>query len=1173
MAHITKTLSGNAIILDADAASEFKTSTGDLTIESTNGSLIFNSSEAATDSVRIFASNESGGIDIDTGGGLTLDGITPAAEGTAANSLLIATGAVGAGRSSTSSAGGAGGALTIIGGIGGAITSTGTGTAGVGANITIAAGAGGDAVVAGTKGTGGNVTISGGTIGGGTGSGGAAGIVDITTQIKIQGGTPGTDKLLQSDSVGLASWVSPGSSSIGDVIGPSSVIDNRLVLFDNTTGKLIKQSTAILDTSGIFSGIVSITIGSSTDNNTWYGFQAGDNFVASSGFRNSAFGEDALTATSSGTDNTAIGYNTLSTMTNKTNNTAIGSGALAVNTASSITAMGSGALAANTIGTRNVAVGYKALNANTDSSFQTAIGENSMLITTGSDNTAIGSNTLLNNIAGGANTALGSIALLDNISGNGNIGIGQGGGRDLTTGHNNICIGNDGIAANDGVIRIGTLTEQTNTFIQGIHGVTPAGSTQTVTIDSNGEMGSINTTVGDVVGPSTITDNAIVRFDTTTGKLIQESLITIDNNGDFSKSGTLFIHDQGTDNIGIGLGAVDVISSGQGNVGIGPNALGAHTIGNNCVAIGLDTLSASTGVVRSIAIGRKTLQSSTSTTGKNICIGAFGMDILTTGDNNVAIGDNIMRACLTGSRNVAIGSGDVMGSSDDAFDNVAVGYISLSTNIIGDSNVAVGSNSLLLSTGSNNTGIGYQSLDSVSTGTDNIALGYTAGNLLTTGNNNICIGHVGVAGNSALIRLGSTGTHTSIFIAGIASVTPAGSTETVIVDISTGELGSITTTVGDVVGPSTITNNAIATFDTTTGKLIQECVITIDDSGDFDKSGVDFLHERGGTGNLGIGSTALDAIAGGGIDNTAIGQNALGALTTGNDNTVIGSGAGSTSNSSNNIIIGKDAGTAGGSNNILIGNSGLSIDNNIVRIGNNTDHSSGVLFPSESPVSLSSGRYYLEEFYKRLPQLNASISISTNLDFEISGTNASNDDVIFDTSYTGIKLQTDASTNSEVLISPHLDTNQSSWDITKWGTENRVNWSCAIRFGSSVTNVIMWAGLKLTNVPDVSDDNNAIYFMYDSSVSSEIRTIILIAGSQFLNTSGFTATINTTYIFRIHILSDRRARFFINDTHVKISDALTDDIDFKPYIGIETLDSSAKDMTVSYQKISRLLFE
>jgi hypothetical protein len=38
-------------------------------------------------------------------------------------------------------------------------------------------------------------------------------------------------------------------------------------------------------------------------------------------------------------------------------------------------------------------------------------------------------------------------------------------------------------------------------------------------------------TAGDVVGPTGATDNAIVRFDATTGKLVQNSLVTVDDSG------------------------------------------------------------------------------------------------------------------------------------------------------------------------------------------------------------------------------------------------------------------------------------------------------------------------------------------------------------------------------------------------------------------------------------------------------------------------------------------------------------------------------------------------------------------------------------------------------------------------------------------------------------------
>ena len=56
---------------------------------------------------------------------------------------------------------------------------------------------------------------------------------------------------------------------------------------------------------------------------------------------------------------------------------------------------------------------------------------------------------------------------------------------------------------------------------------------------------------------------------------------------------------------------------------------------------------------------------------------------------------------------------------------------------------------------------------------NNIALGSHAGINLTTGNNNIDIGNEGVAGESNTIRIGTQGTQTNTFIAGISGVTVA----------------------------------------------------------------------------------------------------------------------------------------------------------------------------------------------------------------------------------------------------------------------------------------------------------------------------------------------------------------------------------------------------------------
>ena len=53
------------------------------------------------------------------------------------------------------------------------------------------------------------------------------------------------------------------------------------------------------------------------------------------------------------------------------------------------------------------------------------------------------------------------------------------------------------------------------------------------------------------------------------------------------------------------------------------------------------------------------------------------------------------------------------------------------------------------------------------TGSNNIALGFQAGSNLTTGSNNVDIGNLGVAAESNTIRIGTQGTQTATFIAGI----------------------------------------------------------------------------------------------------------------------------------------------------------------------------------------------------------------------------------------------------------------------------------------------------------------------------------------------------------------------------------------------------------------------
>jgi trimeric autotransporter adhesin len=122
--------------------------------------------------------------------------------------------------------------------------------------------------------------------------------------------------------------------------------------------------------------------------------------------------------------------------------------------------------------------------------------------------------------------------------------------------------------------------------------------------------------------------------------------------------------------------------------------------------------------------------------------------------------------------------------------NTAIGATALHDNTIGNGNTATGAFALTSNTtGGENTANGVGALSGNTTGNSNIALGASAGSALTTGKNNIDIGNVGVAGESAKIRIGNAA-HRSTFIRGISGVTVPGGVG-VIIDAD-GHLGTTT---------------------------------------------------------------------------------------------------------------------------------------------------------------------------------------------------------------------------------------------------------------------------------------------------------------------------------------------------------------------------------------------
>src|SRR6266516_3632739 len=207
------------------------------------------------------------------------------------------------------------------------------------------------------------------------------------------------------------------------------------------------------------------------------------------------------------------------------------------------------------------------------------------------------------------------------------------------------------------------------------------------------------------------------------------------------------------DNTAEGTDALFSLTTGTENTAIGFDALYSNTTGDSNTATGSIALSTNTTGVRNTADGFAALNSNT-TGERNTATGRAALTFNTTGNNNTADGHDALFSNTTAIRNTATGSFALF-SNTTGPNNTALGYFALFSN----------------TTGNSNTGNGYDALLNNTTGIGNIALGNFAGSNLTTGDNNIDVGNVGIAGESDTIRIGTVGTQTATYMAGIVGKT------------------------------------------------------------------------------------------------------------------------------------------------------------------------------------------------------------------------------------------------------------------------------------------------------------------------------------------------------------------------------------------------------------------
>ena len=246
-------------------------------------------------------------------------------------------------------------------------------------------------------------------------------------------------------------------------------------------------------------------------------------------------------------------------------------------------------------------------------------------------------------------------------------------------------------------------------------------------------------------------------------------------------------------------------------------------------------------------------------------------------------------------------------------------------------------------------------------------------------------------------------------------------------------------------------------------------------------------------------------------------------------------------------------------------------------------------------------RYYLEEFFKQRPALNAAVANNTsNKNFEVLGTGMTTELCTFNSNRAAIKITTAGSANDQGIILPHLDPNQTAWTGIKWGTENQIEWECAISL-PEINNIKIWAGLKSSNTQVIETNDDQLFFKFQTdkdnsnletfSEYSKLHFIHSIDGIDYISQLPITVAANTIYRLRISVDSNRKASIFVNDIQYNItttsgstggtavttgttkSASLKNDTDLIPYIGVHAETGDQKALDVYYQKISRVLFE
>jgi len=477
--------------------------------------------------------------------------------------------------------------------------------------------------------------------------------------------------------------------TIGDSAGKRNATGNDNVFIGVNSG-----SNVSTDYYNTFVGSNTGKVLSTTNNNTLLGAYTGENIITGSyNTITGAFGGKNMTT---GYSNTITGESAGYYMTTADSNSIFGTrSGYSLTSGNNNTFMGYGTGFLSNIAINNTFIGHQSGDHNT-------IGDN---------NTYLGNLTGQQNVSGNNNVLIGNESGYNNTSDN-IVAVGTQSGY-----NNNESIKNTYIGHNSGY---NNTTGDCNTYLGHYSGYS-----------SSSSSGSYNIAIGNEAGNSITSASRNVLIGSTKS-----------SSGSSNDAAGWSLQD-GTDNIHIGTNAGANATSTINNVIIGSDVGTSITTSGNNVLIGKNTGNAINTIGGNIIIGsvsgNNNSYGNAIIVGQNAGVGYTGQFAYTIGNNagknvqgknNMFIGQNSGGASTTKSGNYNLAIGPYSGN----------GLTSGSRNVLIGSGDSINSVGIVISTGSDNTLLGYSAGSQIQLGSNNTLIGSNAGANLTIGTNNLILG-------------------------------------------------------------------------------------------------------------------------------------------------------------------------------------------------------------------------------------------------------------------------------------------------------------------------------------------------------------------------------------------------------------------------------------------------